>query len=111
MHSILNGTVASMTLVVGLTVAGCGLLDENRPTSATTTSGDKSAVCHSNVQQLQKVVDGMDAQRGSQKNEVQNSLLNAKAQGDVGKYDECISLASNALNMLGIPPTAKVGAK
>jgi hypothetical protein len=108
MHSILNGTVASMTLVVGLAVAGCGLPDENRPTSATTTtSGDKSAVCHSNVQQLQKVVDGMDAQRGSQKNEVQNSLLNAKAQGDVGKYDECISLASNALNMLGIPPTVK----
>ena len=33
----------------------------------------------------------------------------AKAQGDIGKYDECISLASNALNMLGIPPTAKVG--
>ena len=36
-------------------------------------------------------------------------LRNAKAQEDIGKYDECISLASNALNMLGIPPTAKVG--
>jgi len=72
---------------------------------------DKAAVCQSNVQQLQKVVDGMDAQKGSQKNEVQGTLLNAKAQEDIGKYDECISLASNALNMLGIPPTAKVSAK
>jgi hypothetical protein len=41
----------------------------------------------------------------------QSNLRDAKAQGDIGKYDECISLASNALNMLGIPPTAKVGAK
>jgi hypothetical protein len=45
------------------------------------------------------------------KNEVEGSLRNAKAQGEIGKHDECISLASNALNMLGIPPTAKVGAK
>jgi hypothetical protein len=36
MHSILNGTVASMTLVVGLAVGGCGLFNENRPTSDTT---------------------------------------------------------------------------
>jgi hypothetical protein len=79
--------------------------------SSTAQAQDKAAVCKSNVQQLQKVVDGMDAQSGSQKNEVQGTLLNAKAQGDIGKYDECISLASNALNMLGIPPTAKVGAK
>jgi hypothetical protein len=79
--------------------------------SSTTQAQDKAAVCQSNVQQLQKVVDGMDAQKGSQKNEVQGTLLNAKAQGDAGKYDECISLASNALNMLGIPPTAKVGTK
>ena len=79
--------------------------------SSTTQAQDKAAVCQSNVQQLQKVVDGMDAQKGSQKNEVQGTLLNAKAQEDIGKYDECISLASNALNMLGIPPTAKVSAK
>ena len=79
--------------------------------SSTAQAQNKAAVCQSNVQQLQKVVDGMDAQKGSQKNEVQGTLLNAKAQEDIGKYDECISLASNALNMLGIPPTAKVSAK
>jgi opacity protein-like surface antigen len=79
--------------------------------SSTAQAQDKAAVCKSNVQQLQKVVDGMDAQSGSQKNKAQGTLLNAKAQGDAGKNDECISLASNALNMLGIPPTAKVGAK
>jgi hypothetical protein len=66
-----------------------------------------ATVCKSNVQQLQQVVDGMDAQRGSQKHEAQTALLGAKAQGDAGKYEECISLASNALNKLGIPPTAK----
>jgi hypothetical protein len=68
---------------------------------------DTATVCKSNVQQLQQVVDGMDAQRGSQKHEAQTALLGAKAQGDAGKYEECISLASNALNKLGIPPTAK----
>ena len=79
--------------------------------SSTAQAQDKAAVCQSNVEQLQKVVDRMDVQEGSQKNEVQSSLRNAKAQGDAGKYAERISLASNALNMLGIPPTAKVGAK
>ena len=79
--------------------------------SSTAQAQGKGAVCQSNVQQLEKVVNGMDAQRGSQRNEVESALLNAKAQRDIGKYDECISLTSNALNMLGIPPTAKVGVK
>ena len=39
---------------------------------------DKAAVCQSNVEQLQKVVDRMDVQGGSQKNEVEGSLRNAK---------------------------------
>jgi hypothetical protein len=79
--------------------------------SSTAQAQNKAAVCQSNVEQLQKVVDRMDVQGESHKNEVEGLLRNAKAQGDIGKYDECISLASNALNMLGIPPTAKVGAK
>ena len=36
MHSILNGAVVSMTLAVGLAVSGCGLFNDNQPTSDTT---------------------------------------------------------------------------
>jgi hypothetical protein len=36
MHSILNGVVVSMTLVVGLAVGGCGLFNDNQPTSPPT---------------------------------------------------------------------------
>jgi hypothetical protein len=95
-----------LTLFAVTLIYGCSQAPTQQPTQAQ----GKGAVCQSNVQQLEKVVDGMDTQRGSQKNEVEGSLRNAKAQEDIGKYDECISLASNALNMLGIPPTAKVGA-
>ena len=38
--------------------------------SSTAQAQDKAAVCQSNVEQLQKVVDRMDVQGGSQKNEV-----------------------------------------
>jgi hypothetical protein len=36
MHSILDRTVVSTALVVGLAVGGCDLFKENQPTSATT---------------------------------------------------------------------------
>jgi hypothetical protein len=36
MSRILNGTVASITLAVCLTVSGCGLFNDNQPISATT---------------------------------------------------------------------------
>ena len=36
MNKILNGTVVSMTLAVGLAVGGCGLFNDNQPTGATT---------------------------------------------------------------------------
>jgi hypothetical protein len=36
MSRILNGTVASITLAVCLTVSGCGLFNDNQPTGATT---------------------------------------------------------------------------
>lgn len=39
MHSTLNLTVVSMTLVAGLAVGGCGLFNDNQPTSATTGGG------------------------------------------------------------------------
>ena len=35
MSRILNGTVVSMTLAVGLAVGGCGLSNDNQPTGAT----------------------------------------------------------------------------
>ena len=36
MHNILNGAVVSMTLAVGLAVSGCGLFNDNQPTTDTT---------------------------------------------------------------------------
>jgi hypothetical protein len=36
MSRILNGTVVSMILAVGLAVGGCGLSNDNQPTGATT---------------------------------------------------------------------------
>jgi hypothetical protein len=39
MHSILNRTVVSMTLVAGLAVGGCGLFNDNQPTGGVTSRG------------------------------------------------------------------------
>ena len=36
MNNILNRAVVSMTLAVGLAVSGCGLFNDNQPTSDTT---------------------------------------------------------------------------
>ena len=65
-------TLFAVTLIYGCSQART----EQQPAQAQ----GKGAVCQSNVQQLEKVVDGMDTQRGSQKNEVEGSLRNAKAQ-------------------------------
>jgi hypothetical protein len=39
MNRILNGTVVAMTLAASLAVGGCGLFNDNQPTSGATTSG------------------------------------------------------------------------
>jgi hypothetical protein len=39
MNKILNGTVVSMTLAAGLAVGGCGLFNDNQPTSGATSGG------------------------------------------------------------------------
>jgi hypothetical protein len=39
MHSIFNGTVVSMTLVVGLSVCGCSLSNDDEPIGRATTTG------------------------------------------------------------------------
>jgi hypothetical protein len=39
MNKILNGTVVSMTLAASLAVGGCGLFNDNQPTSGATTGG------------------------------------------------------------------------
>ena len=39
MNKILNGTVASMTLAASLAVGGCGLFNDNQPTSGATSGG------------------------------------------------------------------------
>jgi hypothetical protein len=39
MHSIFNGTVVSMTLVVGLSVCGCSLSNDDEPIGRATTGG------------------------------------------------------------------------
>jgi hypothetical protein len=39
MNRILNGTVVSITLAVGLAVGGCGLSNDNQPTSGATSGG------------------------------------------------------------------------
>ena len=40
MHSILNGTVVSIFLVVGLAVGGCDIFNDNQPAVGQTTGGD-----------------------------------------------------------------------
>ena len=39
MNKILNGAVVSMTLAASLAVGGCGLFNDNQPTSGATTGG------------------------------------------------------------------------